>query len=115
MHSRAAVNPPRRPAPFGGGLESQRPSVVATAGMVTDGQSPSGHVSWPPTTRADTRFADLQLNAFVCLPATGLLGLRVAEVDLGDFGGAKMLVVTCYDRGRVSHGDATSPVADPHA
>jgi len=60
--------------------------------------TPTTHILKP--TRADTRFADLHVNAFVCLRAAGLLGLRVAEVDLVDFGGAKTLVVTRYDRGR---------------
>ena len=55
-------------------------------------------------TRADTRFAGLHVNEFVCLRAAGLLGLRVAEVDLVDFGGAKTLVVTRYDRGRTRGG-----------
>jgi len=60
--------------------------------------TPTTHILKP--TRADTRFADLHVNEFVCLRAAGLLGLRVAEVDLVDFGGAKTLVVTRYDRGR---------------
>jgi len=60
--------------------------------------TPTTHILKP--TRADTRFADLHVNEFVCLRAAGLLGLRVAEVDLEDFGGAKTLVVTRYDRGR---------------
>lgn len=62
------------------------------------GSTPTTHILKP--TRADTRFADLDVNEFVCLRAAGLLGLRVAEVDLVDFGGAKTLVVTRYDRGR---------------
>jgi serine/threonine-protein kinase HipA len=60
--------------------------------------TPTTHILKP--TRADTRFPDLHVNEFVCLRAAGLLGLRVAEVDLVDFGGAKTLVVTRYDRGR---------------
>jgi serine/threonine-protein kinase HipA len=60
--------------------------------------TPTTHILKP--TRADTRFTDLHVNEFVCLRAAGLLGLRVAEVDLVDFGGAKTLVVTRYDRGR---------------
>jgi len=60
--------------------------------------TPTTHILKP--TRADTRFADLHVNEFVCLRAAGLLGLRVADVDLVDFGGAKTLVVTRYDRGR---------------
>jgi len=36
----------------------------------------------------------------VCLRAAGLLGLRVAQVELVDFGGAKTLVSTRYDRSR---------------
>ena len=36
----------------------------------------------------------------VCLRAAGLLGLRVAQVELVDFGGAKTLVSTRYDRRR---------------
>jgi len=62
------------------------------------GSTPTTHILKP--TRANTRFVDLDVNEFVCLRAAGLLGLRVAEVDLVDFGGAKTLVVTRYDRGR---------------
>lgn len=64
--------------------------------------TPTTHILKP--TRADTRFAGLHVNEFVCLRAAGLLGLRVAEVDLVDFGGAKTLVVTRYDRGRTRGG-----------
>jgi serine/threonine-protein kinase HipA len=60
--------------------------------------TPTTHILKP--TRADTRFADLHVNEFVCLRGAGLLGLRVAEVDLVDFGGAKTLVSTRYDRAR---------------
>ncbi len=64
--------------------------------------TPTTHILKP--TRADTRFAGLHVNEFVCLRAAGLLGLRVAAVDLVDFGGAKTLVVTRYDRGRTRGG-----------
>ena len=64
--------------------------------------TPTTHILKP--TRADTRFAGLHVNEFVCLRAAGLLGLRVAEVDLVNFGGAKTLVVTRYDRGRTRGG-----------
>jgi serine/threonine-protein kinase HipA len=40
------------------------------------------------------------VNEFVCLRAAGHLGLRTAHVELVDFGGAKTLVSTRYDRGR---------------
>jgi len=64
--------------------------------------TPTTHILKP--TRADTRFAGLHVNEFVCLRAAGLLGLRVAAVDLVNFGGAKTLVVTRYDRGRTRGG-----------
>lgn len=60
--------------------------------------TPTTHILKP--TRSDTRFADLHVNEFVCLRAAELLGLRVAEVDLADFGGAATLVCTRYDRRR---------------
>jgi len=65
---------------------------------VPEDSTPTTHILKP--TRSDTRFADLHVNEFVCLHAAGLLGLRVAEVELVDFGGAKTLVSTRYDRGR---------------
>lgn len=64
---------------------------------VPEDSTPTTHILKP--TRADTRFADLHVNEFVCLRAAGLLGLPVAHVDLVDFGGAKTLVSTRYDRG----------------
>lgn len=60
--------------------------------------TPTTHILKP--TRAGTRFADRHVNEFVCLRAAELLGLRTAQVDLVDFGGAKTLVSTRYDRGR---------------
>jgi serine/threonine-protein kinase HipA len=65
---------------------------------VPNDSTPTTHVLKP--TSVGTRFADLHVNEFVCLRAAGLLGLRVAHVDLVDFGGAKTLVSTRYDRGR---------------
>lgn len=65
---------------------------------VPEDSTPTTHILKP--TRADTRFADLHVNEFVCLHAAGLLGLRVAQVEMVDFGGAKTLVSTRYDRGR---------------
>ena len=65
---------------------------------VPNDSTPTTHILKP--TRADTRFGDLHVNEFVCLRAAGLLGLRVAHVDLVDFGGAKTLVSTRYDRRR---------------
>ncbi len=65
---------------------------------VPNDSTPTTHVLKP--THADTRFGDLHVNEFVCLRAAGLLGLRVAQVDLVDFGGAKTLVSTRYDRRR---------------
>jgi len=65
---------------------------------VPNDSTPTTHVLKP--TRADTRFGDLHVNEFVCLRAAGLLGLRVAQVDLVDFGGAKTLVSSRYDRRR---------------
>ncbi len=65
---------------------------------VPNGSTPTTHVLKP--THADTRFGDLHVNEFVCLRAAGLLGLSVAHVDLVDFGGAKTLVSTRYDRRR---------------
>lgn len=65
---------------------------------VPNDSTPTTHILKP--TRTDTRFADLHVNEFVCLRAAGLLGLRVATVDLVDFGGAKTLVSTRYDRRR---------------
>ncbi len=65
---------------------------------VPEDSTPTTHILKPA--REDTRFADLHVNEFVCLHAAGLLGLRVAEVELVDFGGAKTLVSTRYDRGR---------------
>lgn len=64
--------------------------------------TPTTHILKP--TRAGTRFEDLHVNEFVCLRAAGLLGLRVARVDLVDVGGAKTLVSTRYDRGRGQDG-----------
>lgn len=64
--------------------------------------TPTTHIFKP--TRAGTRFEDLHVNEFVCLRAAGLLGLRVARVDLVDVGGAKTLVSTRYDRGRGQDG-----------
>ncbi|MDN5796242.1 MAG: HipA domain-containing protein [Intrasporangium sp.] len=40
----------------------------------------------------------------MCLRAAGLLGLRIARVDLVDFGGARTLVSTRYDRRRARDG-----------
>ena len=65
---------------------------------VPEDSTPTTHVLKP--TRADTRFPDLHVNEFVCLRAAGFLGLRVAHVEMVDFGGAKTLVSTRYDRGR---------------
>lgn len=65
--------------------------------------TPTTHILKP--TRTGTRFsASMHTNEFVCLRAAGLLGLRVAHVDLVDFGGAKTLVSTRYDRRRDSSG-----------
>ena len=64
--------------------------------------TPTTHILKP--TRAGTRFEDLHVNEFVCLRAAGLLGLRVARVDLVDVGGATTLVSTRYDRGRGQDG-----------
>lgn len=64
--------------------------------------TPTTHIFKP--TRAGTRFEDLHVNEFVCLRAAGLLGLRVARVDLVDVGGTKTLVSTRYDRGRGQDG-----------
>ena len=69
---------------------------------VPHGSTPTTHIL--KTTRSDTRFADLHVNEFVCLRAAGLLGLRVADVELADFGGAKTLVSTRYDRRRAADG-----------
>ena len=69
---------------------------------VPNDATPTTHILKP--TRSDTRFADLHVNEFVCLRAAGLLGLRVADVDLADFGGAKTLVSTRYDRRRSPEG-----------
>ncbi len=69
---------------------------------VPEDSTPTTHVLKP--TRAETRFADLHVNEFVCLRAASLLGLRSAHVELADFGGAKTLVSTRYDRGRGSGG-----------
>ncbi len=69
---------------------------------VPNDSTPTTHILKP--TRADTRFGDLHVNEFVCLRAAGLLGLRVAHVELVDFGGAKTLVSTRYDRGRARDG-----------
>ncbi len=65
---------------------------------VPNDSTPTTHVLKP--TSVGTRFADLHVNEFVCGRAAGLLGLRVAHVDLVDFGGAKTLVSTRYDRPR---------------
>jgi len=65
---------------------------------VPEDSTPTTHILKP--TRAQTRFADLHVNEFVCLRAAGHLGLRTAHVELVDFGGAKTLVSTRYDRGR---------------
>ena len=65
---------------------------------VPEDSTPTTHILKP--TRAETRFADLHVNEFVCLRAAGHLGLRTAHVELVDFGGAKTLVSTRYDRGR---------------
>ncbi|WP_295696556.1 HipA domain-containing protein [Lapillicoccus sp.] len=65
---------------------------------VPNDSTPTTHVLKP--TSVGTRFADLHVNEFVCVRAAGLLGLRVAHVDLADFGGAKTLVSTRYDRRR---------------
>lgn len=64
--------------------------------------TPTTHILKPSQTHA--RFADLHVNEFVCLRAAGLLGLRTARVDLVDFGGAKTLISTRYDRGRTKGG-----------
>ncbi|MBM6406068.1 type II toxin-antitoxin system HipA family toxin [Phycicoccus sp. CSK15P-2] len=69
---------------------------------VPNDSTPTTHVLKP--TSVGTRFDDLHVNEFVCLRAAGLLGLRVAHVDLVDFGGAKTLVSTRYDRGRDRNG-----------
>lgn len=66
--------------------------------MGVPNDSPTTHILKP--TRADTRFSDLHANEFVCIRAAPLLGLRVAHVDLADFGGARTLVSTRYDRDR---------------
>ncbi len=69
---------------------------------VPNDSTPTTHILKP--THAGTRFGDLHVNEFVCLRAAGLLGLRVAHVDLVDFGGAKTLVSTRYDRRRYRDG-----------
>jgi serine/threonine-protein kinase HipA len=65
---------------------------------VPNDSTPTTHVLKP--TSVGTRFTDLHVNEFVCLRAAEFLGLRVAHVELVDFGGAKTLVSTRYDRGR---------------
>jgi serine/threonine-protein kinase HipA len=65
---------------------------------VPSDSTPTTHILKP--TSSGTRFAGLHVNEFVCVRAAGLLGLRVARVDLVDFGGAKTLVSTRYDRRR---------------
>ncbi len=69
---------------------------------VPEDSTPTTHILKP--TRRDTRFADLHVNEFVCLRAASNLGLRTAHVELADFGGAKTLVSTRYDRGRGAEG-----------
>lgn len=69
---------------------------------VPEDSTPTTHILKP--TRRDTRFADLHANEFVCLRAASHLGLRTAHVELADFGGAKTLVSTRYDRGRGPEG-----------
>lgn len=65
---------------------------------VPEDSTPTTHILKP--TPAGSRFPDLHVNEFVCLRAASLLGLRAAHVELADFGGAKTLVSTRYDRGR---------------
>lgn len=69
---------------------------------VANDSTPTTHILKP--TPATSRFGDLHVNEFVCLRAAGLLGLRVADVDLVDFGGARTLVSTRYDRRRTPDG-----------
>lgn len=69
---------------------------------VPEDSTPTTHILKP--TRAGTRFMDLHVNEFVCLRAADLLGLRAAQVELADFGGAGTLVSTRYDRGRGADG-----------
>ncbi|MGC1206403.1 MAG: HipA N-terminal domain-containing protein, partial [Ornithinimicrobium sp.] len=69
---------------------------------VPNDSTPTTHILKP--TRSDTRFPDLHVSEFVCLRAASLLGLRVSDVDLADFGGAKTLVSTRYDRRRSPDG-----------
>ncbi|NLG23648.1 MAG: type II toxin-antitoxin system HipA family toxin [Actinomycetales bacterium] len=69
---------------------------------VPNDSTPTTHILKP--TRSDTRFPDLHVNEFVCLRTAGLLGLPAAEVELVDFGGAKTLVSTRYDRRRSPDG-----------
>ncbi|MCK0113463.1 type II toxin-antitoxin system HipA family toxin [Ornithinimicrobium sp. F0845] len=69
---------------------------------VPQDSTPTTHILKPNP--AGTRFEDLHVNEFVCLRAAGLLGLRVASVDLVDVGGAQTLVSTRYDRGRGQDG-----------
>lgn len=69
---------------------------------VSNDSTPTTHILKP--TPAGTRFGDLHVNEFVCLRAAGLLGLRVAHVDLVDFAGARTLVSTRYDRRRARDG-----------
>lgn len=69
---------------------------------VPNDSTPTTHILKP--TPAGTRFGDLHVNEFVCLRAASLLGLRVAQVDLVDFAGARTLVSTRYDRRQTSDG-----------
>lgn len=70
---------------------------------VPQDSTPTTHILKP--TSADSHFTDLHVNEFVCLRAAGMLGLRVADVELMDVGGAKTLVSTRYDRGRGRGGE----------
>ncbi|KGN38936.1 type II toxin-antitoxin system HipA family toxin [Knoellia aerolata] len=69
---------------------------------VPNDSTPTTHILKP--TASGTRFGDLHVNEFVCLRAAAVLGLRVAHVELVDFGGAKTLVSTRYDRRRDRNG-----------
>ena len=68
---------------LGRGAEQVRPSTGWTTVRGVCRRPDHDHAR-SQTDGVGTRFADLHVNEFVCLRAAGLLGLRVAHVDLVD-------------------------------
>lgn len=83
------------------GAQSKMAVIVRNGAYALPVQgTPSSHILKPQS----PRFDHLVENEFFCMRLAALAGLKVAEVQLGEAGGARFLQITRYDRESLADG-----------